>query len=98
MSDVERELRELVVPLRELTAKEKDFINFVTTDKTCLWLENRRLKKALKKAAEMVNKTYCPYDLRGEADFCAGGSSGCTFEDGAQCWMEYWMGEIDTCD
>ena len=37
MTSEEKELQELVTPLRELTDKEKGFISFVIADKAELW-------------------------------------------------------------
>lgn len=41
MSNAEKELQELAHKPRELTAKEREFINFVTASKAELWKERR---------------------------------------------------------
>ena len=41
MTSEEKELQELVIPLRELTDKEKEFIKFVTSSKFELWCKSK---------------------------------------------------------
>lgn len=84
----------MMLMLRELTPEENEFVKFVKTGKDQLWLENKKLRAALKQAAEIVAKNYCPanYDCPLEDTECGGGAE-CTQEIAERCWMEFWMGE-----
>ena len=78
---------------KELTPEEKDFIQFVRTGKDKLWLENKRLKKALKEASRWLSiVNQCPFNFK-----CPPGrrykQGECTDEIAEKCWMEYWIGE-----
>ena len=50
---------------KELNSNEKEFMSFVATDKAKLWLENKKLKAALEKAAKIIAKNICPADYEG---------------------------------
>lgn len=94
MGREEKELQELEETLPELSAAGKEYIAILKTDKLQLWRENKKLKAALKQAAEIVAKNYCPgnYDCPLEDTECGGGAE-CTQEIAERCWMEFWMGE-----
>jgi len=44
---------------------KKEFKSFAATDKAKLWLENKKLKAALEKAAKILAKNICPADYEG---------------------------------
>jgi len=50
---------------KELNSNKKEFMSFVATDKAKLWLENKKLKAALEKAAKIIAKNICPADYEG---------------------------------
>lgn len=53
--------------------------------------ENKRLKDALKQAAETINEAACPFDWH--ADFCDEDIPCDGIEKGVQCWIDHWMGK-----
>jgi hypothetical protein len=73
---------------------KKDLIGLVRADKADLWDANKKLKAALREAAEIVAKNYCPadYDCPLEEAAFGGGGTECTQERAEKCWIEYWMG------
>ena len=50
---------------KELNSNKKEFKSLVATDKAKLWLENKKLKAALEKAAKIIAKNICPADYEG---------------------------------
>lgn len=72
----------------------QEYAELFRANKADLWLENKKLRAALKQAAEIVAKNYCPanYDCPLEDTECGGGAE-CTQEIAERCWMEFWMGE-----
>ena len=81
---------------RQFTPEEQEYIDFVKADKQELWEENKQLKAALEKAAEIVAKNFCPANhdcpLEEMAFGNCEGDPECTQERAEKCWMDYWMG------
>ena len=84
--------------LKEVKEKQQptqqEYAELYRANKADLWLENKKLRAALKQAAEIVAKNYCPanHDCPLEDTECGGGAE-CTQEIAERCWMEFWMGE-----
>ncbi len=96
MSSAEKEIHESEKNYPELSEAGKEYVKIIKSDKLQLWDENKRLKAALRKAAEIVASSYCPanYDCPlEEAAFGNGSDTECTQERAEMCWMEHWMGE-----
>ena len=78
---------------------KQELIDLVRANKANLWMENKKLKAALREAAEIVAKNFCPagHDcpLEEMAFGSCEGDPECTQERAEMCWMEYWMGEGD---
>lgn len=76
---------------------QQEYIELFRINKADLWLENKKLRAALKQAAEIVAKSYCPagHDcpLEEMAFGNCEGNPECTQERAERCWMEFWMGE-----
>jgi hypothetical protein len=72
----------------------QEYAELFRANKADLWLENKKLRAALKQAAEIVAKNYCPadYDCPLEEAAFGGGGTECTQERAEKCWIEYWMG------
>ena len=54
-----------IAKTKDLNSNKKEFKIFVATDKAKLWLENKKLKAALEKAAKIIAKNICPADYEG---------------------------------
>ncbi len=97
--------RDFKAPLRKIEQQQlfkptkQELIGLVRANKADLWLENKKLKAALKQAAEIVAKRSCPagHDCPLE-EMAFGNCEGdpeCTQERAEMCWMEFWMGGVD---
>lgn len=91
MGREEKELQELEETLPELSAAGKEYIAILKTDKLQLWRENKKLKAALRKAAEQV-VSIC-LGLSCPTEDCSAGNKSCV-ECRIRDWME--LGDVAT--
>jgi hypothetical protein len=79
---------------KELNSNEKEFMSFVATDKAKLWLENKKLKAALEKAAKIIAKNICPADYEGyNCPLLADTDIECTQDIAEQCLNKFLLRE-----
>ena len=84
----------MMLMLRELTPEENEFVKFVKTGKDQLWLENKKLKAALEKAAKIIAKNICPADYEGyNCPLLADTDIECTQDIAEQCLYKFLLRE-----